>query len=143
MEKLTRNVCVVFYCSISVNGASLHPDYQTPKEILDQMELQGLLDKAENRLILERKNRARKAPYPTLVIEVKAEPQPAEDVKGKKANNKVELVGALDDVVKRLESIYAMSAAMHKRGKDSNEDIFFNAIGLVSGIQYTFILENM
>lgn len=122
------------YRRISVNGASLHPDYQTPKQILDQMELQGLLDIEENRQILERKNRARKSPYPTLVIEVKAEPQSEDVIMEKKETNKVELVGALDDVVKRLESIFAMSAAMHKRGKDGNEDMFFNAIGLVSGM---------
>lgn len=135
LEKANKSMQRKEEWRISVNGASLHPDYQTPKQILDQMELQGLLDIEENRQILERKNRARKSPYPTLVIEVKAEPQSEDVIMEKKETNKVELVGALDDVVKRLESIFAMSAAMHKRGKDGNEDMFFNAIGLVPGIQ--------
>lgn len=136
LERKTKSVVSDHEWSIAVNGASLHPDYQTPKEILDQMELQGLLDTAENRQKLERRNRARKSPYPTLIIEVKAGP-PSEDLSPNRndKNNKVELVGALDDVVKRLESIYAMSAALHKRGKDNSEDIFFNAIGTVSGIE--------
>jgi len=116
-----------------VNGASLHPDYQTPKEIMDQMELQGMLDKEENRQLLERKSRARKSPYPTLIIEVKAEKLP-EDSKEKSKDNKVKTMGSLDDVVKKLESIYAMSAAMHSREKGNREDIFFNAIGLVSSV---------
>lgn len=118
------------FCSIVVNGASLHPDYATPKEIMDKMETEGHLND-ELRILLERKNNARQSPYPTLIIEVKGDPKGDDCEENTMIAARVGLVGALDDSVKKLESIFAMSAAMHNCENKSG-DLFYNAIGQVS-----------
>jgi len=83
--------------------------------------------------VIERKNRARQSPYPTVIIEVKAEPMPdgisAHEIRNV---NHLQGVGALSDDKKKLESIFALSAAIHKRSANENEDVFYDAIGRVS-----------
>lgn len=115
--------------SIAINGASLHPDYATPNETVDKMEIEGQHD--ERRALLERKNSARQSPYPTLIIEVKGEPKSDEVEEKKIMDERVGLVGALDDSVKKLELIFAMSAAIHKR-ENKRDDFFYDNIGQVS-----------
>ena len=101
----------------------------------------GVNDSDQQRMQMERKNLARQSPYPTLIVEVKAEPQDPQDNAytvdssgSGSGGDKVEMVGAMSDVVQRLESIFAKSAAMHEgsgSGKKS-DDIFYNTIGYVS-----------
>ena len=109
----------------------MHPEYSTPKNLLDTMENQGQMDKKKRKLI-ERKDQCRQAPYPTLIIEIKAEPQSDSDVIDNGSDANVEYFGIKGAFMERLESIYAMSAAMYRNEKDNEEDVFYNAIGLVS-----------
>ena len=85
-------------------------------------------NKDKERLIQEQKNRARQSPYPTLIIEVKASPQPA--VKDTRFEGEDTMV----DIIFKLEAIYAKSAALHKKFETNTEDIFYHAIGMVSPI---------
>jgi hypothetical protein len=91
---------------------------------------------AEKQNQMDRKNRARQSPYPTLIIEVKSEPQAKDSIDDDQTVDKVEIVGASSDAVKQLESIYAKSAVLHKRTDQGEEDIFYNSIGYVSPIDY-------
>jgi len=120
--------------SAAINGAFLHPEYQTPQSILDELEKQGAMN-AEKQNQMDRKNRARQSPYPTLIIEVKSEPQAKDSIDDDQTVDKVEIVGASSDAVKQLESIYAKSAVLHKRTDQGEEDIFYNSIGYVAGIE--------
>ncbi len=110
--------------SIAVSGASLHPDYSyASAEEVSRMEKEGdMTDKQKE--ILEKKNRARQSPYPTLIVEVKANPQPTHPPTRFEGDG-------MDDIVQKLESIYAMSAALHTKSENTKEDIFYNAIGTV------------
>ena len=129
----TKFVCFIFQNhrplrSIDVTEASLHPNYNTEKEILDQMEADGQLDD-ESRKILEGMNRARQSPYPTLIVEVKGRPKP--DMIMPADQDKT--IGNLDYDAKKLESIFAMSGAMHKRaGNVNGGSKLYNAFDQVS-----------
>jgi len=117
---------------INVSGATLHPDYTTPQELVDQMKNSGDdndNNKDKEKLIQEQKNRARQSPYPTLIIEVKASPQPA--VKDTRFEGEDTMV----DIIFKLEAIYAKSAALHKKFETNTEDIFYHAIGMLNGIE--------
>ena len=105
--------------------ASLHPDYDIQEEILDQMEADGQLDD-ESRKMLERMNHARQSPYPTLIVEVKGLPKP--DVIGQKdmPADQDNMIGNLDNDLKKLENIFAMSGAMHKRAGNANGGSLYN-----------------
>ncbi len=92
------------------------------------MEKKGSLDE-EKKKQMERKNRARQSPYPTIIIEIKTEPRDEESIEDEHFVDKVDISGGLSDVVKQLEAIFAKSAALHK---GSPEDIFYNSIGYVS-----------
>lgn len=83
-------------------------------------------DRQKKILEQEQKNRARQSPYPTLIIEVKATPQPV--------TKPIRFEGddSMTDIVNKLESIYAKSAALHKKSETNKEDIFYHAIGMVS-----------
>ena len=88
---------------------------------------------------MERKNLARRSPYPTLIIEVKSEPKPVEEeqniVEEEKRVDRVDMVSDLSDVVKQLEAIYAKSAAMHQRSDKPSDDLFYKSIGYVSQLR--------
>lgn len=113
---------------VKVSGASLHPDYSyATAEEVKRMEGDGDMTEKQKQM-LEKKNRARRSPYPTLIVEVKAEPALT------KKTIRFEGDG-MDDIVKKLESIYAMSAALHKKSESTQEDIFYNAIGAIDGIE--------
>ena len=105
--------------------ASLHPDYDIQEEILDQMEADGQLND-ESRKMLEGINRARQSPYPTLIVEVKGQSKP--DVIGQKdmPADQDNMIGNLDDDLKKLENIFAMSGAMHKRAGNVNGGSLYN-----------------
>lgn len=149
--------------NVSINGASLHPRYgeQTPKEIieeLEQFEREGEMDM--NKIhIMRRRNLARRSPYPTLIVEVQASPpqfidgdsyrrlggsssgsSPLDSSLPTSDDDDDDLArrGVLQDVVLKLESIFAKSAALHKRTEvkeENSEDSFYNAIGRAAGIE--------
>ena len=93
------------------------------------MEADGQLDD-ESRNMLERMNHARQSPYPTLIVEVKGLPKP--DVIGQQymPADQDNMIGNLDndvdDDVKKQESIFAMSGAMHKRAGNVNVGSLYN-----------------
>ncbi len=142
-------IVLILICnSVSINGASLHPCYgeKTPKEIIDELEEieeDGMLDlnKVEG---MRRRNQARRSPYPTLIIEVQASPPGENDINDRKSppqsasdddDNDLSRRGVLNDIVLKLESIFAKSAAIHKKNdikEENSEDSFYKAIGRVS-----------
>ena len=151
---------------MSINGASLHPLYgeQTPKEMieeLEQMEKEGEMDM--NKInIMRRKNQARRSPYPTLIVEVQASPPqfidedsyrrlggsssgsspPDSSLPPSDDDDDLARRGVLQSVVLKLESIFAKSAALHKRTEvkeENSEDSFYNAIGRVSSEVFLFL----
>ena len=115
--------------SIDVTEASLHPNYNTEKDIMDQMEADGQLDD-ESREMLEGINRARQSPYPTLIVEVKGLLKPdvigQEHIPADQDNMISTLDSDVDDDVKKQESIFAMSGAMHKRAGNINGGSIYN-----------------
>lgn len=135
--------------SVSINGASLHPKYgnKTPQEMINDIE-DGI---DVNQMELEkRRNRARRSPYPTLIVETKSSPPvtdggqassrgggSAPSAGGREdLHNDLEERGVLTDIVKKLESIFAKSAAIHKKAEiNKGEDAFYKALGSVSGIE--------
>lgn len=138
---------------VSINGASLHPRYgeKTPKEILEEMEKfesdgEVDLNKMDR---MKRKNQARRSPYPTLIVEIQASPPPTQEEEEDRRSGLSSLPisdddddlakrGVLKDIVLKLESIFAKSAALHKRTeikKENSEDSFYSAIGRVSGVE--------
>jgi hypothetical protein len=127
-------VCFVFQWywplrSIDVTEASLHPNYNTEKDIMDQMEADGQLDD-ESREMLEGINRARQSPYPTLIVEVKGllklDVIGQEHIPADQDNMISTLDSDVDDDVKKQESIFAMSGAMHKRAGNINGGSIYN-----------------
>jgi len=135
--------------NVSINGASLHPRYgeKSPKEIieeLEQFEEEGMIDvnKVEG---LRRRNQARRSPYPTLIVEVQASP-PGENSGSSSGppqsvsddDDDLSRRGVLKDIVVKLESIFAKSAAIHKKNDvkpGNDEDSFYKAIGRTSGVE--------
>jgi hypothetical protein len=142
--------------NVSINGASLHPLYgeQTPKEMieeLEEMEREGEMDMNKINL-MRRRNQARRSPYPTLIVEVQASPpqfineesyrrlggSPPDSSSPSDDDDDLSRQGVLENVVLKLESIFAKSAALHKRTEvkeEDSEDSFYNAIGRASGIE--------
>lgn len=91
-----------------------------------------------------RRNYARRSPYPTLVIEVQVAPPTPMEEQGTiyhpsliSDDDDLEKRGVLKDIVMKLESIFAKSAALHKKTetqKPKTEDSFYSAIGEVSSL---------
>jgi len=93
-----------------------------------------------------RKNNSRRSPYPTLIIEVQALPPSSSDPETMKNIYHPSLLsdddddlskrGVLNDIVSRLEGVFAKSAALHKNLKKKNTivagDSFYASIGKVS-----------
>jgi hypothetical protein len=123
---------------IAVNGGCLHPEFDSPKGVIEDLKKKGALT-SEKLEQMERKNLARRSPYPTLIIEVKSEPKSIEEeqkrVEEEKSVDRVDMVSDLSDVVKQLEAIYAKSAAMHKGSDKPSDDLFYKSIGYVAGIE--------
>jgi len=154
---------------VHISGACLHPSYgeQTAKDIMEQMEKEDKdgeidLNKIEQ---LNRRNHARRSPYPTLIIEVQASnpdadvtefptPGPYNNVPMSDLDDDLSKRGVLEEIVRKLELIFAQSAAIdaHKgmlldekeknaeikkeEGvKKSNEEDFFNRIGNIDGVE--------
>lgn len=124
---------------IMINGASLHPEYAMSKDIQEQLKfemkssMKGNNGDAEAREGIERRNRARQSPYPTFIIEVKASsPSKRDDIPLCMPTFEGE---SLDNVIQKLESIYSMSAALHTKSGSNKDDIFYNAIGMINGIE--------
>jgi hypothetical protein len=123
---------------IAVNGGCLHPEFDSPKGVIEDLKKKGALT-SEKLEQMERKNLARRSPYPTLIIEVKSEPKSIEEeqkrIEEEKSVDRVDMVSDLSDVVKQLEAIYAKSAAMHKGSDKPSDDLFYKSIGYVSQLQ--------
>ena len=86
---------------------------------------------------ITRLNNARRSPYPTIVIEIQATPPLSEEEIKAQECNKSDNTEVLREIVKKLESIFAKSAAIHKKmeGKDSVDDLF-DSIGNVSSFLF-------
>ncbi len=112
----------------------------TPKEMMeqvDELEPKNIEKEIEKKA---RMNNARRSPYPTVVIEIQAAPPSAEDdmreqiVPESGDDGDLESRGVLKEIVSKLESIFAKSAALHKKMDGKNrDDILFDSIGNVSG----------
>ena len=88
----------------------------------------------------DRKDRARRSPYPSLVIEVKSTPPgivtpPPGKTEISYTENLVEEIqeqGASKDIIVRLEKLFAQSAKLRTTEEPEGEDAFYKAIGKVS-----------
>lgn len=132
---------------VNVNAASLHPKYgkKTAGDILAQMKIQDTVGEvdvnAEDRA--DRKDKARRSPYPSLVIEVKSTPPGQVDpttgqTEIRYNENLVEDIqekSASKDVIVKLEKLFAQSAQLRASEEPDNEDAFYKAIGKVSNIE--------
>lgn len=132
---------------VSVNAASLHPKYgkKSAGDILAEMKMQDAVGEVdvnaeEN---ADRKDQARRSPYPSLVIEVKSTP-PGEvnlttgQTEISYTENLVEEIqeqSASKDTIVTLEKLFAKSAQLRASEEPENEDAFYKAIGKVSNIE--------
>lgn len=124
--------------NVNINGACLHPKYgeKSPKEMMEEF------DNLEQKVIEEevekmaRLNQARRSPYPTIIIEIQASPPLSEEEMKAQQVSKSENKDILEDIVLKLESIFAKSAVLHKKmeGKDDDYQLF-DSIGNVAGIE--------
>jgi hypothetical protein len=134
--------------SVSVNCAHLHPKFGelTPQQQLEKMkedELAGEID-VNYEEYKERKMLARRSPYPTLVLEVRAVPppnfgeapppsmrqSPAGSRRGSDKGGESSITSA---DIQRLEALFGKSPAFNHPAADrtarQQEDDFFNQIG--------------
>ena len=127
--------------NIHINGACLHPKYgeKSPKELMEDFEKMEQKSIEEEVKKMTRRNHARRSPYPTIIIEIQAAPPLSEEEMKHVANNNssdddLERQGLLNEIVTKLESIFAKSAALHKKmdEKKDSDDELFDSIGNVS-----------
>ena len=129
------------FVSVSINAAPLHPNYgeKTAGQILAEMKKEdedGEVDLNVKEYI-ERRDRARRSPYPTVVIEVRATPPPdfgnnsppAPDVVSPGTEEMGSAEGVSKEAVQKLEALFGQSAAIAPKRSD---DAFYDAIGKVS-----------
>ena len=128
--------------NVRINGACLHPKYgeKSPKELMEEFEKMEQENIEEEVQKMTRLNNARRSPYPTIIVEIQAAPPLSEEEMKYQAKNNgdndddLERQGLLSEIVTKLESIFAKSAALHKKmeeKKDSEEELF-DSIGNVS-----------
>ena len=131
------------FVSVSINTAPLHPNYgeKTAGQILAEMKKEdedGEID-LNVKEYLERRDRARRSPYPTVVIEVRSTPPPdfgnnspqAADVVSPGTEEMSSGEGVSKEAVQKLEALFGQSAAITPKRSD---DAFYDAIGKVSHI---------
>ena len=129
--------------SVAVNCAHLHPKFgeKTPQQRLQELkeeEEAGEVD-LNYKEYLEKKNKARQSPYPTIVIEVRATPPPdfgqsppPSAAAAAAANNKDETAAAADGSVVTAEDIQKLEALFGKSAhlaEENPEDAFYDALG--------------
>ncbi len=137
----------VWFCRVSINCAHLHPQYgvQTPEERLAAMKHEDEEGEVDINLqeYKQRRDEARRSPYPSIIIEVQSTPPPdfgsrssARPKPPSPATRPPFFAEASDgekdptvtsDDVKRLEALFGMSAATK-----SSDDMFYDALGEVS-----------
>mmetsp|Transcript_19926 Transcript_19926/g.30783 ORF Transcript_19926/g.30783 Transcript_19926/m.30783 type:complete len:485 (-) Transcript_19926:257-1711(-) len=148
---------------VSVNCAHLHPKFgeKTPEQILEEMkqeEEEGEVD-LNLKAYKERREAARRSPYPTLVMEVMASPPPdfGNHFKAQQEQHEQEAAPAQPDQdeasdvtskdIQKLEALFGQSAAMNhpKNEKSSSpeDEAFFAAIGKVTGIDEVSLVTPM
>lgn len=125
--------------SVSVSCAHLHPKFGelTPYQQLQQLQQEdkdGEID-MNYREYQERKVLARRSPYPTLVLEVRAMPAPDFGAATPPPPTTASIVDrdVTRDDIRRLEALFGKSAAVRPHPTtsivSSSEDDFYNAIG--------------
>lgn len=131
---------------VSINAASLHPKYgkNTAADILEEMKRQDAVGEinVNEEESADRKDRARRSPYPSLVIEVKSTPPgivhpPPGQTEISYTENLVEEIedqGASKDVILQLEQLFAKSAKLLTE-EPEGEDAFYKALGKVTNIE--------
>jgi len=134
--------------SVSVNAALLHPKYgdKTPEEIIKEMKKEdeeGEIDVNLKRYI-EMRNASRKAPYPSVVIEVRATPPTAFSQENEQSqpnsssmqDTQPEEKGNISiEQIEKLEALFGSSAISHPKEEEagSDEDAFYDAIAKAVG----------
>ncbi|GAX26321.1 hypothetical protein FisN_16Lh160 [Fistulifera solaris] len=133
--------------SVSVNCAHLHPKYGqlSSKQQLQQMkqEEEGQEVDLNYKEYMEKRQMARRSPYPTIVIEVRSTPPPdftrSPPSSATYSQQKENSVTAKD--IQRLEAIFGRSAHTSHPSKEMSpeqeEDAFYQAIG--ESIEQQFI----
>mmetsp|Transcript_14432 Transcript_14432/g.20338 ORF Transcript_14432/g.20338 Transcript_14432/m.20338 type:complete len:484 (-) Transcript_14432:257-1708(-) len=144
---------------VSVNFAHLHPKFgeKTPEQILQEMkeeEEEGEVD-LNLKAYKERREAARRSPYPTLVIEVMASPPPdfGNNLKAQREQPQEDAAPPKDESdvtpedVQKLEALFGQSAAMNhpknEKSSDPDDEAFFDAIGKVTGIDEISLVTPM
>lgn len=128
-------------CSVSVNCAHLHPKFgeKTSEEVLQELkeeEQSGEVD-VNLKMYKEKRLLARRSPYPTVVIEVRATPPPNfGDNQPTKPTAATQEVTSAD--IQRLEALFGKSAHMSHPSKEKTsreeEEDFYDAIGKTIGV---------
>ncbi|KAL7466211.1 hypothetical protein ACHAXS_006501 [Conticribra weissflogii] len=133
---------------VSINCAHLHPQYgvQTPEERLAAMKHEDEEGEVDINLqeYKQRRDEARRSPYPSIIVEVQSTPPPdfgsrssARPKPPSPATRPPFFAEASDgekdptvtsDDVKRLEALFGMSAATK-----SSDDMFYDALGEAFG----------
>jgi hypothetical protein len=123
--------------SVAINCAHLHPKFgeKTPEQTLQEMKEEDE-NGGEVDVNLEQYKRARQAarrsPYPTVVLEVRATPPPDFGQSPPPQNSAREYIGDGDERItaadiQRLEALFGKSAVSDKNA--SEDEGFWNAIG--------------
>jgi hypothetical protein len=131
----------------------MHPQFgaKTQQEILEELqeeEARGEID-MNLRAYKETRMMARRSPYPTLVLEVKATPSPIDF--GERmvpttitTSQEEEEEKITTDDIQKLEALFGKSAALHVHESDRNdEDDFYNAISNTMGIEEISLVTPM
>lgn len=153
--------------TVSINAAGLHPQFgqKTPDQILKDMKNEEQQPDIDVNLseYIERKNKARQSPYPSVVVEVRATPNiftnipntppaPSKNTdnshtsKGSNSDNSIQDPSPSREDLQRLEALFAMSAATKpdtpaveqqpSEEQDRDEIVdFYDAIGKAFGNQ--------
>jgi hypothetical protein len=139
-------------CSVSINCAHLHPQYgmPTPEEQLASLKHEDQEGEVDVNLqeYKKRRDEARRSPYPSVIVEVMSTPPPdfgsrrdeaameeasARDAEGGAGRAEDENGVVTSDDVRRLEALFAMSAA---KKSTSADDPFYDALGEVRGYRF-------
>jgi len=133
---------------VSVSCAHLHPKFgkNTPEQVLKEMEEQEEEGEVDLHLqaYKEKREAARRSPYPSLILEVQATPPPnfgnrmaASEQKGRSPSNDKQASKELEVTsqdIQRLEALFGKPAAKKEETNEVNdEDDFYNAIGKAIG----------
>lgn len=133
--------------SVSVNCAHLHPKYG---QLTAKQELEQMKDEEENKEVdlnykeyLEKRQMARRSPYPTIVIEVRSTPPPdfTRSPPSSAAYSQQEESNISAKDIQKLEALFGKSAHMahpsNELSPEQEEDAFYRAIG--ESIEQQFI----